>query len=259
MSDGARFAYVQSRLQARHGRRLSEADWRMLEATEDLAGYLQAARQTFFRDWIHHLAVGAGTHEIERSLRQDWEAYCAEVAGWLLPDWRPAVVWFSTIVYLPAVTHLARGGPAWRWMGADAALEAVAIQDPESRRQALAGSRYRELARAIADGAEPLPAWLAVWEDTMAGRPVDALARRAELAALLRRHFTTSHERAAETPDGRGRHLRQALTRRFRGWAGGIGAVFTHLGLVALDAERLRAGLVLRALIPHSAGRPAWA
>jgi hypothetical protein len=259
VSDSARFAYVQSRLQARHGRCLSEADWRMLEATEDLAGYLQAARQTFFRDWIHHLAVGADTHDIERSLRQDWEAYCSEVAGWLPTGWRPAVAWFATIVYLPAVTHLARGGPAWRWMGADAALEPLAIQDPESRRQALAGSRYRELAQAIADGAEPLSAWLAVWADTMAGRPADALARRAELAALLRRHFTTISERAAETPAGRRRHLRQALTRRFRSWAGGIGAVFTHLALVALDAERLRAGLVLRALIPRSAGRPAWA
>lgn len=231
----------------------------MLEATDDLAGYLQAARQTFFREWIHHLAAGADTHQIERSLRQDWEGYCAEVAAWVPAVWRPAVAWLSTIAYLPALAHLAREGPAWRWMKDDPALAAVAVQDPATRRQALADSRYRELARAIADGAEPLAAWLARWQDSVAGLAPDERRRLVELAGVLQSHFAPDPGRALETPAARRRQLQEALTRRFRAWSGGGGAVFAHLGLIALDVERLRAGLVLRLLIPRSAGRPLWA
>ena len=253
---GARFAYVQSRLQARHGRRLAEPDWRLLEATEDLAGYLQAARQTFFRDWIQHLAGSADIHQIERSLRQDWEAYCAEVAAWLTPPWRPLVEWLATIPYLPAVAHLADGGPAWRWMQNDPALEAVAVQDPEVRTRLLAASRYAALARTIAAGEEPLAAWLAEWRERSPG---DAPEELVALIGMLETHFGSSLEAQSETPAARRRMLEHGFNRCFRRWAGGIGAVLTHLGLVALDAERLRAGLILRVLIPRSAGRPLWA
>lgn len=259
MSAGARFAYVQSRLQARHGRRLTESDWRLLESTEDLTGYLQAARQSFFREWIHHLAAGADAHQIERSLRQDWAAYCDEVARWLPPAWQASAAWLGTIAYLPAVAHLARDGPAWRWMQADPALAALAVHDAAARKQALAGSRYGALARAVAAGEGPLDAWLAQWQATLSRLPGDAQGPARELGAILRRHFRTDFERAGETPAGRRRELLRTLGGRFRRWSGGIGAVFAHLGLIALDAERLRAGLVLRALIPRSEGRPLWA
>jgi hypothetical protein len=259
VSAGARFAYVQSRLQARHGRRPREADWRLLESTDDLAGYLQAARQTFFRDWIHHLAGGADAHRVERSLRQDWEGYCAEVASWLPVAWRPAVAWLSTIAYLPAIAHLAREGPAWRWMRDDPALAGVAIQDLATRRQALGDSRYRELARAISGGEEPLGAWVAQWQAIVADQAADERDRLADLATVLRRHLGTDPALVSETPAARRRQLQEAMTRRFRAWSGSAGAVFAHLGLIALDAERLRAGLVLRLLIPRSAGRPLWA
>ena len=253
----ARFRYVQSRLQARHGRRPRESDWRLLEATEDLGGYLQAARRTCFEGWIHHLAADADAHQVESAFRQDWLAYCREVGRWLPDEWEPAVEWAATVVHLPMIVHLARGEPAWRWMRDDDVLAAFAVQDPEVRRQALALSDFRALAEAVAEGAEPLPAWLDIW---LALAPPGAGAERermAALAAVLVRHLAPTSAEAS--PAQRRAPFEHALNRCFRRWAGSVGAVFCHLGLIALDAERLRAGLVLRTLLPRAAGRPQWA
>jgi hypothetical protein len=65
------FAYVQARLQARHGQRPSEDRWRLLESSPDLASYLQGARSTSLRPWVVHLPAESSTHQVERSLRID--------------------------------------------------------------------------------------------------------------------------------------------------------------------------------------------
>lgn len=258
MSSGARFAYVQSRLQARHGRRLGEPDWRALEATADLAGYLQAARSTFFSEWIHHLAVGSDTHQIERSLRLDWGAYCREVGGWLPPEWRACADWLATFAWLPMITHLARDEPARRWMRDDPELAPLAISDLQTRRQTLAASRYGELAGSIAAGGDPLAVWSKIWLDRCDEDQRVQRARLRELADVLRRYLWAELEETTATPARRREVLTRALALRFRRWAGSVGAAFAHVTLVAIDAERLRAGLVLRAIMPV-AGRPSWA
>jgi hypothetical protein len=253
----ARFRYVQSRLQARHGRRPSDGDWRLLEATEDLGGYLQAARRTCYEGWVQHLAADADFHQVESAFRQDWVAYCREVGHWLPDDWVPAVEWVATIVYLPMIVHLAREEPAWRWMRDDDVLAEFAVQDPVVRRQALGLSDFRSLAVAIAEGAEPLATWLDIWLDrSPAGAERERLAA---LASELVRHLAPSAAAGETTPAQRRIPLQQALNRLFRRWSGSVGAVFCHLGLIALDVERLRAGLILRALLPRAAGRPQWA
>ena len=96
MTTGSRLAYVQARLQARHGRRPTDDRWRLLEATPDLAGYLQAARATSLRPWVVHLPAESGTHQIERSLRRDWKIYVAEISRWLPASWRPAAAWIRS-------------------------------------------------------------------------------------------------------------------------------------------------------------------
>jgi hypothetical protein len=253
----ARFRYVQSRLQARHGRRPRESDWRLLEATEDLGGYLQAARRTCFEDWVHHLAADADAHQVESAFRQDWMAYCREVGHWLPDAWLPAVEWVASIVYLPMIVHLARDEPAWRWMRDDDLLAAFAVQDPAVRRQALGLSDFRALSEAVAEGAEPLPTWLDIWLGRAPPGAKDERERMAALAALLTRHIAPT---AADAPPAQRRApLAHALNRCFRRWSGSMGAVFCHLGLIALDTERLRAGLVLRTLLPRADGRPQWA
>jgi hypothetical protein len=253
----ARFRYVQSRLQARHGRRPRDSDWRLLEATEDLGGYLQAARRTCFEGWIHRLAADADAHQVESAFREDWLAYCREVGRWLPDEWVPAVEWAATIVYLPMIVHLAREEPAWRWMRDDDVLAAFAVQDPAVRRQALGLSDFRALAEAVAEGAEPLPTWLDIWLARSPARAGAERERMADLVGLLTRHLVPPDGEAS--PARRRIPFERALTRHFRRWSGSVGAVFCHLGLIALDAERLRAGLLLRTLLPRAEGRPQWA
>lgn len=259
MSGGPHFSYVQSRLQARHGRRLDESAWRVLETTDDFPSYLQAARSSFFETWIYHLSEGADIHQVERSLRQDWFAYCRDVAAWLPAPWRPPVEWTATLAYLPALAHLSRAEPVWAWMPDDSELAPFAVRNREARQQALAASRYGELARAIGDGADPMSAWLAAW---IALAPSDKSPDRKQLRKLA----DVIHNGLSEAGDGTERNvdrlrpaLREDLTRLFRQFSGTALAAFAHLGLIALDVERLRAGLVLRLVLPQSEERPSWA
>jgi hypothetical protein len=77
------------------------------------------------------------------------------------------------------------------------------------------------------------------------------------LADLLARHLAPTAEDVP--PAQRREPLAHAFNRYFRRWSGSMSAVFCHLGLIALDAERLRAGMVLRTLLPRTEGRPQWA
>ena len=141
MTTGSRLAYVQARLQARHGRRPTDDRWRLLEATPDLAGYLQAARATSLRPWVVHLPAESGTHQIERSLRRDWKIYVAEISRWLPASWRPAAAWIDTLPELPFFLHLVRGEEVPRWMLEDPLLTEIAQADPEQRRAGGRGLR----------------------------------------------------------------------------------------------------------------------
>jgi hypothetical protein len=46
MASDPRSAYLQARLQARHGDRPSAEDWRLLEASAELSHYMDAVRRT---------------------------------------------------------------------------------------------------------------------------------------------------------------------------------------------------------------------
>lgn len=259
MSGGPQFSYVQSRLQARHGQRLDESAWRLLETTDDFASYLQAARSSFFETWIYHLSEGADIHQVERSLRQDWSAYCRDIAGWLPPPWRPSIEWTATLAYLPTLAHLARAEPVWRWMRDDAELAPFVERHREAREQALAASRYGGLARAIADGADPMSAWVEAWLALAPSDPASVRERLQTFAEVIRSGLSGVDEGVEPLADRRRPALRENLTRLFRQFSGTAVAAFAHLGLIALDVERLRAGLVLRLVLPQSEGRPQWA
>ena len=82
----------------------------------------------------------------------------------------------------------------------------------------------------------------------------------------LRKLADVIHNGLSEAGDGTERNvdrlrpvLREDLTRLFRQFSGTALAAFAHLGLIALDVERLRAGLVLRLVLPQSEERPSWA
>ena len=106
----------------------------------------------------------------------------------------------------------------------------------------------------------PVAAWLDEWKQ----RWPEASADEQGVMGRIAREFVyhTRELLAQPTEHVSGPALRQPLARRlnraFRKDAGKIGAAFAHLGLMLLDLERLRGGLVLRALFSDPAGRPQW-
>src|SRR5271166_2755720 len=117
------WSYVQARLQARHGERLTEGDWRVLEAVRSPDHFIDRARATALRRFSERLNTGMSSHAIERELRNAWRDYVAEVASWCPPDWRPAILWCAPLADLPSFAALLRG-EAPRWAQQDAALAA---------------------------------------------------------------------------------------------------------------------------------------
>ena len=85
----SRLAYVQARLQYRHGQRPDPERWRLLEANADLGSYLESARSTSLKPWVQHLSADARIHDVERALRRDWRLYVDAVAERLWPGRKP--------------------------------------------------------------------------------------------------------------------------------------------------------------------------
>jgi hypothetical protein len=255
------FAYVQARLQARHGQRPSEDRWRLLESSPDLASYLQGARSTALRPWVMHLPSESNAHQVERSVRGDWEAYVGEVSAWVPPPWRAGVDWFATLPYLPFFVHLVRGEPVPGWMRDDASLGHLATEDLDRRREALAASVMGGIAQGLTEGAAPMVAWLNGWAATWPAVGAGVARSLLEVRTAFERHDEEIRLDPANSPAGP--RLRRPLLARlntlFRRHSGQIAAVFAHIGLMSLDLERMRGGLVIRALFPEPTGRPQWA
>lgn len=250
------FAYAQARLQARHGLRPTEAAWHRLEASKDLGHYLQAARASSLRPWIQHLSARMDSHGIERSLRQDWRDYVAGVAVWQPAPWRAAAAWTAVLVDLPAVAHLLHSSPAQAWMRQDPVLARLAVDDPVTRREALLTSHLAPVGRAWLRDRSVLDGWLDHWRRLWPadGRAVGAAMDR--LVALTARHLAAMAGNAGADADG-GRlraELVSSFTAMFRRHGQHPIAMYCHLGLVALDLERLRAGLVRRSLFAKPPG-----
>lgn len=261
MSATSQLAYMQTRLQARHGQRPQEGNWRLLESTPDLAAYLQAARRTTLAPWIAHMPAEADTHRIERSLRDDWMNSVAELSGWAPEEWRQAIDWFATAPYLPCFVHLARGEPVLPWMRDDTVMRPYAVDDALPREVQLSRSLLAPTLDAIGLGEMPVAAWV---EDWLAFAPARATADRARLekmADTMVSHFQSIAERPADLTHSRIQReaMFDGLLRQFRRYARTPVAIFAYLGMAQIDFERLRGGLVLRALFPDPAGRPQWA
>ncbi|MDP2007550.1 MAG: hypothetical protein Q8K45_17905 [Rubrivivax sp.] len=242
--------YAQARLQARHGQRADAAAWQRLETPREFAALLDAVRNSPLR----HCAVGvtprSSAHEIEAVLRSHWRATVAEVAGWMPPPWQPALAWCAVLPLLPALQHLARGGAVQPWMQADTLLRALVAAAPEARAAALRSTEAAALALAWTAPQTLGTAWRLEWQRRLP-RPLggadDSLAR---VAALLQAHG----QAFAAAPAGPGTLLRRALQARLAPWlrraTAEPAAAFVHLALCALDLERLRGELLLRALFP---------
>lgn len=242
--------YAQARLQARHGQRADDAAWQRLETTREFTALLDAVRNSPLRAWVVGLTPRSGAHEIDTVLRRHWRAVVAEVVGWMPLPWQPALAWCALLPLLPALQHLARDGALRPWMHTEPLLQAVAAAAPRARAAALRGTTAAALAPAWAAPQTLGPAWQQEWQRRLP-RPLggadDSLHT---VVALLQAHGSSF----AAAPAGTGTLLRRALQARLAPWvrraAAEPAAAFVHLALCALDLERLRGELLLRALFP---------
>jgi hypothetical protein len=257
MSAGPRWRYVQARLQARHGDRLTEGDWRTLEAARSLDHFLDRARATALSRFTAPLNAAMTSHAIERLLRAAWRGYVAEVVSWLDRDWRPALQWAALVPDLPAVDALLKGNvPAW--LKDDALLAAFAEGEAAQRLARLEKSPLAPLVPAPDREPSLVRRWAAHWRSLwprLGKADVGALEELAALVAAQNAQLALAMPPATSPPHRF--ELMIDLTRLFRRHGATPIAVFSHLALTALDLERLRGGLVRRALFAPPRAREA--
>lgn len=227
--------YAQARMQARHGASPAEAQWHLLGGQDSLAAYLAAARTTALARWLGDIPGRADSQRIELAMRQRWRETVAELARWMPAEWRAAVCCCADLVDLPAHAWLARGAPPLPWMARDPVLS-VKVAAPAATRQ---GDRS---------------AWLQGWRARWPALTDEDREALNGLVKTLETHLAGCVQRAGEGAGEARRALAREAVHRFRRVAGRPPAAFFYLLLVALELERLRAELVLRALFAEDLG-----
>jgi len=250
------WSYVQARLQARHGERLQEGDWHALEAARSIDHYIERSRATPLRRFTAHVNARMPAHAIERTLRAAWRAYVADVAHWIPHEWQPAVLWAAHLADLPGLDALLRGEtPGWTQQ--EPALLFIADSDPRVRSAHLEKTPLAPLVPSTMEESTLAIRWYAHWR-ALWPKPSPHTRQLALLAAMVQHHF----ERLAlagpqEASSQHRQDLAARLVRMFRHHSATPAAVFCHLGLVALELERLRGGLSRRRLFEPGHAREA--
>jgi hypothetical protein len=251
MSETARFRYVQARLQARHGDRADDLVWRRLQSIGDVANYLQAAQQTTLRRWITGLHSKQGSHEIERMLRRHYRDYVDEVAHWLPTRWTGTVQLLGRLPDLPALQYLLTGGSIPAWMRDDPELNVFATENPGTRLEAMQNSDLAWLAEGWQMDQPLVDNWLDYWRSRWPREP-KLTGGLEHLARLLQEQVHLQHNNTAAATDPRA-VLGGRLTAVFRRYSFQPAAACAHIGLVALELEKLRGDLVRRLLYTETA------
>lgn len=258
MSERPRFAYAQARLQARHGMRPTADEWRLAESTAGLAPFLDALRRTSLRRRLAGIAPEQDPEAIERGFRAAWRDIVDEAAEWCPPEWRDAIRWLRWLPDLPAAGHLVRGGKVPPWVRSDPVLRALAWDDPQRRREALAALPIAPLCGGAEESHRVADCWLEAWRDRL---PPMSAAESASLEALVQELL--DHREAMRAAEADGRPLRTSLAarleRRLRRSAGTVVALYCHLVLTGLELERARAGVLVRRILPARMEGRSWA
>lgn len=239
------FESAQARAQACVGDRLEPAGWQLLESTRRLEHYLHAARGTVLASRVEPLSPASSPHFIERSMRREWRREVSRVTGWVPKRWRPAVGWTSRLADLPALSWLERGGRVMAWMQDDESLAPFALADETLRRREYSAAGLE----ALLEPGDLAAGWL---DQFMALLPDDGAAgqRLRDWIDRVERYRAgpgqadldaAAHARERE-------RLEEWTIRLIRRSLAEPVTVFSHLLLVALDLERLRGGMVRRAL-----------
>lgn len=112
--------YAFARMQSRLSRRPSEGTWAAIEEARTLAPIVDAARGTSLETLLAALPPQPGLTDTDRAARAAWARTVDEAAGWMPPEWRPALAWCKAQpgnearaqphpTLLPSLAH-----PEWR-------------------------------------------------------------------------------------------------------------------------------------------------
>ena len=248
--------YAHARLSARFGARPDELAWRRIEHLRDVSAVIDAARTSAFARWITGIGPASSAHAIDRELRNRFREQVAEVAAWMPEAWQPAILWCATVVDLPSVSHLARGGAVLPWMRDDAAMRDLTERESAGIGAAPTGGALAPLAAAWAEPERLARLWGAEWRRRIPRRATDEPTLLDALARAIAVHRVALRDPAL----GDGTALRRALQARlsllFRRTVLDPAAAFVFVAQIGLDLERLRAELLRRAAFPAAAIRP---
>jgi len=244
-TDGS-IEYALSRVHAHYGRRLAASDWRRLEASQTLGQFLDVLRDSPLADWVSSLDLTQDCHAIERSLRIAWARYVEGVAAWHPREWQPWLAWLTWLPTLSLLAQLARPEPAPAWMMADSVCGPVAPGVLAERIAALKGTALARFEPALSGRTGIGALWRARWQELEPS--ADAETHRCLETLLGALDAYVQQQAAAENADSTPprEQLIDRLTKLFRAGAGTVVATVCHLGLMGLDLERLRGGLVNR-------------
>ncbi len=244
------FAYVQARLQSRHGGLPGASTWQALEASQTAGQYLALAQAGPLARWVQGLDVAGDPHRIEQRLRAQWQRYVQEVAAWQPADWQTATRWFGSLPELPLAPR-ASGVISPRASGllsrSASDVPSQSATDAPAQQPSAAPAPRMTRAQALETPARWLSQWLQLMPRSAALPATMALLQRA--ATLLMPGLAGDRRGRAAGSEP----VRQALLRLFRRHGGTPVAVFAHLAMVALDLERLRGGIVTRLLFAREA------
>jgi hypothetical protein len=251
MSLEGNMEYALARVQAQYGVRLTPNDWRRLEASHDLGQYLEVLRNSTFSGWVSAIDRGHDAHAIERSLRAAWRRYVGIVATWHPREWQPWLTWLEWLPMLPLLAELARPEPAPAWLTAEPVIGPAAGRSLPERNAVLKRTPLEAFAPGVA-GSVPIPElWLARWKALQP--PADPMTLQ-YLSASSRAVMKHRRQLQSENADGTALRAQLAgqLMRLLRAAGGTVVVTLCYLALMALDYERLRGGLVNRALFTAS-------
>jgi hypothetical protein len=236
MDVGGNLEYAAARVQAQHGQLPGEADWQALEASLDMAHYLQSARAGPLASWVASFDARQDLHVFERSLRTQWRAWVERAASWHPPPWQPWLSWLTWLPSLPLLAPLARGETLPLWLLPDPAAGSLAGGASPAARAALVPPGPHVSIAAL---------WRRRWETLVPATDADTHVRLRQLLSTIDRHAAALG--SASTPSLR-RQLGERLNVLYRLSGGTVIASACHLGRLMLDLERLRGGLASRSL-----------
>lgn len=248
-----RFIFAYTRLQARHGMRPDESVWQLVESHRDIANYIQAARNTVLHQWVAGVQPSGDAHLLEEALLEQYRVYVRDIAVFVPKTWSRAVRWIESLTFLPSIHYLLTGNTAYGWMLENPTLRKFTVADQAQRLNILAQTQFAPLVTGMEAGKPLTIAWLDYWQSLWPEK-ISQRSPLSKLVSVLLNHIEEFSQLSPAITWAQRKKLSEILVYMFRNHAFESVSVFVHLLLVALDIERLRAGIMRRRLFPDYKG-----